>query len=91
MRILPYIAVMFTLLIAACSGETDKVAKEKMEIAHTLVSQNPDSAMSVLEGKPYGLIVYTHAYYVKTSISLIHYHSLSMKSTSMKKMEAGVI
>lgn len=65
MRILPYIAVMFTLLLAACSGEADKVAKEKMEIAHTLVSQNPDSAMSVLEGKPYGLIVYTHAYYVK--------------------------
>ena len=50
MRILPYIAVMFTLLLAACSGEADKVAKEKMEIAHTLVSQNPDSAMSILEG-----------------------------------------
>ena len=49
MRILLYITVMFTLLLVACSGGADKVAKEKMEIAHTLVTQNPDSAMRILE------------------------------------------
>lgn len=46
MRILPYIAVMFTLLIAACSGEVDKeeLPSDIKELM-TVVEYNPDSAL----------------------------------------------
>ena len=49
MRILSYIAVMFTLLFAACSGGADKDVNEKMELANAIVNDNPDSAMRILE------------------------------------------
>ena len=49
MRILSYIAVMFTLLFAACSGGADKDVNEKMELANAIVNDNPDSALRILE------------------------------------------